>query len=141
MSSTTGNLQPAGKAFTIGLWAAQIVGGVFFCFAGFTKLTTPIPELSAMMPWTGAYSEHFVRFIALVDLAGGLGLLLPSLTRIQPNLTVLAALGCIVLQLLAMGLHASRGEFMVLPLNVFLLGISAFIWWGRGRRLPIDARL
>lgn len=141
MSSNTSSLQPAGKALTIGLWAAQIVGGLFFCFAGFTKLTTPMPELSAMMPWTGDYSEHFVRFIGLVDLAGGLGLLLPSLTRIQPNLTVLAALGCIVLQLLAMALHASRGEYMVLPLNLFLLSISAFVWWGRGRRLPIDARL
>lgn len=140
MSADTMSQQPAGKALTIGLWAAQVVGGLFFCFAGFTKLTTPIPELSAMMPWTGAYSEPFVRFIGLVDLAGGLGLLLPSLTRIKPNLTVLAALGCIVLQLLAMALHASRGEYMVLPLNVFLLGISAFIWWGRGKRLPIQPR-
>lgn len=140
MNSAMSNIQPAGKALTIGLWAAQLVGGLIFCFAGFTKLTTPIPELSAMMPWTGDFSEHFVRLIALVDLAGGLGLLLPSLTRIKPNLTVLAALGCIALQLLAMTLHVSRGELMVLPLNLFLLAISVFIWWGRGRRLPVHPR-
>lgn len=130
----------AGKPLRIGLWVAQVVVAILFCGAGFTKLTTPIPELSAMMPWTGQYSETFVRFIALVDLAGGLGILLPALTRILPRLTVLAALGCVVLQVFAIVFHLSRGEAMVVPLNIVLLALSLFVLWGRGRRVPISPR-
>lgn len=130
----------ASKALRISLWVAQGLVALIFCFAGFTKLTTPLPDLSAMMPWTGQVSPTFVRFIGLVDLAGGLGILLPSLTRIQPRLTVLAALGCVVLQVLAFGFHTMRGEFPVLPLNVVLLALSVFILVGRSQWAPVTAR-
>lgn len=92
------------------------------------------------MPWTGELSSGFVRVIGLIDLAGGLGLILPSLTRILPRLTVIAALCCIVLQILASGFHSYRGEFAVLPLNALLLGLVAFIFWGRSAKAPIAPR-
>ena len=131
----------AGTPLRAGLWVAQVLIAVAFCGAGFTKFFTPIPELSQMMPWTGQLPVAFVRFIGLVDLAGGLGILLPALTRIKPGLTVLAALGCVVLQILAIAFHASRGEFMVLPLNFVLLPLSAFVLWGRSKRVPISPRV
>lgn len=140
MTTLTAPNLPTGKALRAGLWIAQILLAVLFCGAGLTKLTTPIPELSQMMPWTGAWPAGFVRFIALVDLAGGLGVLLPALTRIQPRLTVLAALGCVVLQVLAIVLHVSRAEWTVLPLNALLMSLSVFVLWGRGKRVPIDPR-
>ncbi|MHC2707802.1 putative membrane protein [Bradyrhizobium diazoefficiens] len=98
MTATTFETATPGRALRIGLWAAQ--GLIFFVFAsaGLVKLLTPIPQLAAMMPWAGQYSETFVRIIGLIDLAGGIGILLPALTRILPRLTVLAALGCTVLQ-------------------------------------------
>ena len=40
----------------------------------------------------GQVSPSFLYMTAIVDALGGLGLLLPGLTRIQPRLTVLAAL-------------------------------------------------
>lgn len=131
---------PPGKPLRIALWLAQAVVAALFCMSGVMKLTTPIPELSAMMPWTGQLPAGFVRFIGLVDLAGGIGILLPALTRIQPRLTVLAALGCVALQILAMSFHAYRGEFSVLPLNVMLLVLSAFILRGRATKAPIAPR-
>jgi hypothetical protein len=129
-----------GRALRIGLWAAQ--GLIFFVFAsaGLVKLLTPIPQLAAMMPWTGEHSEAFVRIIGLIDLAGGIGILLPALTRILPRLTMLAALGCSVLQVLAIAFHVSRGEAAVTPLNLVLLALSLFVLWGRGRRAPIAPR-
>ena len=133
-------LASTGKPLRIALWIAQGLVAVVFCMSGFTKLATPIPDLAAMMPWTGEVSSGFVRFIGLVDLAGGIGILLPALTRIQPRLTVLAALGCVVLQVLAFGFHASRGEFAVLPMNVVLLALSAFVLWGRGKKVPVAPR-
>lgn len=130
----------AGKPLRIGIWLAQFVAAGLFCMSGIMKLTTPIPELSVMMPWTGELSPTFVRLIGLVDLAGGLGLILPSLTRILPPLTVIAALCCIVLQILAAGFHSFRGEFAVLPLNALLLGLAIFIFWGRAKQAPIAPR-
>ena len=122
------------------LWAAQVLVAAAFTFAGYTKLTTPIETLSAMMPWTGDASEIFVRIIGLIDLAGGLGALLPALTRVLPGLTVLAALGCSVLQVFALVFHLWRGEVMMAPLNIALLALSLFILWGRGRKIPIRPR-
>jgi len=140
MSATTFETPAPGRALRIALWVAQIVLAAVFVSAGFVKLTTPIPQLAAMMPWAGQYSETFVRSIALVDLAGGIGILLPALTRILPRLTVLAALGCAVLQVIALLFHASRGEMPVTPLNVVLLALSLFVLWGRNSKAPIAAR-
>ena len=69
-----------------------------------------------------------------------IGLILPALTRILPRLTPLAALGVSIIQVLAMLFHVSRGEFMVLPLNVVLLALSLFVLWGRERKAPIGPR-
>lgn len=140
MSTTTFETAAPGRALRIGLWTAQVLLAFVFISAGLVKLTTPIPELAAMMPWAGQYSETFVRSIALVDLAGGIGILLPALTRILPRLTVLAALGCAVLQVIALFFHLSRGEAAVTPLNAVLLALSLFVLWGRNGKAPITPR-
>jgi Na+-transporting NADH:ubiquinone oxidoreductase subunit NqrD len=99
-----------------------------------------VAQIEKMWPWTGQVSEPVLRFIAVVDLAGGIGILLPALTRIRPQLTVLAALGCTVLQVLAIGFHASRGEIALTPFNFFLLALCAFVLWGRYKKAPIPPR-
>ncbi len=128
------------KALNVLLWVAQILVATMFCLSGFYKLFTPIPELSAMMPWTGQVPQTFVRFIGIVDTAGGLGVLLPSLTRVAPGLTLIAAGCATVLQLLAIAFHTSRGEAAVTPLNFVLLALILFILWGRWKKVPIPAR-
>jgi hypothetical protein len=55
-------------------------------------------------------------------------------------LTVLAALGCTVLQVLAIGFHASRGEIVLTPFNLFLLALCIFVSWGRSKKVPIRPR-
>jgi uncharacterized membrane protein YphA (DoxX/SURF4 family) len=131
---------PVSKGANIGIWVAQVLAAGLFIMSGVMKTMTPIPELSAMMPWTGEYSVGFVRFIGMVDFAGGLGLLLPSLTRILPRLTVVAAAACVVLQILAIGFHSMRGEFVVLPMNAIYITLALVVLWGRGRKVPISPR-
>lgn len=138
---TTTTLQPpAGRPIRIGLWVAQVLLAVAFCGIGLMKLTTPIPELAATMKWPGEYSPGFVRFVGVIDLLGGLGVLLPSLTRVMPRLSVLAAQGCVVLQVVAIAFHLSRGEANALLLNAVLISLAAFVLWGRSRKLPIAPR-
>lgn len=114
------------------LWAAQIVAGAFYLFAGFMKATRPIPQLASVMRWPGDVQPSFVRFIGGVDAAAGFGLILPMATGILTFLTPLAALGSVVLQVLAIGFHGRRGETkMTLGMNLVLLALSAFVLWGR----------
>lgn len=128
------------KSLHLGLWIAQWLLAVLFVGTGLWKLLTPIPKLAAMIPWAGQVSPAFLYFTALVDLCGGLGLVLPALTRIKPGLTVLAALGCAALQLCAVVFHVSRGEAANTPFNVFLVALALFVAWGRNARAPFVAR-
>ena len=133
---------PAGKFLGISLWIVQGLMFAAFLLFGFQKLFMPPEALAAMwqITWPVEY-PNLLRIMGVVDTVGGLGILLPALTRIQPRLGVLAALGCIMLQLSAIIFHTMRGEFAALPLNVILLAFVAFILWGRGKRAPILPRM
>lgn len=142
MSATTAiDVPRPGVALRVCLWAAQVLIFVAFGAIGLMKLFTPIASLSATVAWAGQYPELFVRFIGAVDLAGGLGILLPALTRIKPGLTVAAALGCTVLQICAICFHLLRGEGAITSLNFVLLALAAFVLWGRARKAPIGPRV
>jgi uncharacterized membrane protein len=134
------NSAKSGKGLNIALWVAQALVGIPFTLFGFMKMTGPIAELSKTMLWAADYPEAFVRVMGAVDMAGGLGLLLPAITRIQPRLTVYAAAGCMALQASAMIFHISRGEAMVTPLNIVFFVLAAFVFWGRRSRSPIAPR-
>lgn len=73
---------------------------------------------------------------ALFDALGGLGILLPSVTRIKPGLTVLGALGCVALMAGAIVFHFSRGEGANTPFNFVLVTLSLFVAWGRYFKAP-----
>lgn len=127
--------------WSIGLWVAQLLLALAFGAAGVMKLFQPIEALGAMMTWVTVTPDLLVRFIGFVELAGALGMILPALTRILPFLTPLAALGFAIIQVLAIGVHASLGETaMSLPMNLVLLALSLFVAWGRFRKAPISPR-
>jgi putative oxidoreductase len=119
----------------VGLWVAQGLLAAAFGVAGLTHATRPIAEMAKMAPWTSALPEGMVRFIGVVELAGALGLVLPGLTRVRPALTGWAAAGLAAVMALAMVVHIARGEPQVLPVNLVLGGIAAFIAWGRGMKV------
>ena len=121
------------------LWIVQALLAVAFVFNGCAKLAIPLQALSQKMPWTGEHPT-LVRVTALVDITGGLGLLLPALTRFTPGLSVLAALGCSVLQVCAIIFHVLRGEAILTPLNFVVLALLLFVLWGRGKKIPIPSR-
>ena len=132
-------LKPS-KALLAALWGAQILLALVYIPAGGMKLLAPVAEVAANIPWAGDVSETFVRFIGIVDLAAGLGVLLPTLTRVAPQMTVLACLGSVALQLCAMGFHLSLAEYSVLPFNLLLVALALFVAWGRSSRARILPR-
>jgi len=122
------------KSLVVGLWVAQILLALTFAGTAIWKLATPRAALATMIPWAGEVSARLFYFTAAADLAGGLGVLLPSATRIAPRLAALAALGCAVLQLSAIVFHVSRGEVVNTWFNLLLVALSLFVAWGRGTR-------
>lgn len=128
--------------WTIGLWVAQVLLAIVYLMAGGMKLSQPMTGLAAMgMGYATALPEPFVRFVGLMEVLGATGLILPSVTRILPWLTPLAAVGLSVVQVSAIILHATRGETaMTLPLNLVLLGLALFVVWGRTRKAVISPR-
>lgn len=141
--TTTGTPHPAAepsKGIDRGLWAVQGLLAVTFAGTGIWKLATPIPALAAKMPWMGQVSPGLLYATAVFDLLGGVGVLLPAVTRIRPGLTVLAALGCVALQASAIVFHVSRGEVANTPFNFLLVVLALFVAWGRHSRAPIRPR-
>lgn len=124
----------------IALWIVQFLLAFAFGFAGFLKLTQPMEKLVAQMVWPGALPEALVRFIGASELLGALGLLLPSLLRLKPGLTPLAALGLTVVMLLAAGFHLMRGEFAAIGFNSLFGAMTLFVAWGRFKKVPILPR-
>ncbi len=132
--------EPPSKALVLSLWIVQGLLAVTFVGTGIWKVTTPIPRLAAMIPWAGQVPPALLYTTALFDTLGGLGVLLPSLTRIKPQLTVLAALGCVALMAAAILFHFSRGEAENTPFNFLLVGLSLFVAWGRRERAAVRPR-
>jgi putative oxidoreductase len=141
--SATVSAAPIGqssKVLPVALWIAQLVLAAMFGMAGVMKLTAPIAVLAQNMVWPGDVPAALVRVIGASELSGALGLLLPSLTRIKPALTPLAAAGLAVIMLLAAIFHIARGEGQMVPVNVALGAVAAFVAWGRLTRARIAPR-
>ncbi len=64
---------------------------LLFLFAGVMVL--PIEEMTKQIPLPGL----FLRFIGVDEVPGAVGLILPSLLRIRPGLTPLAAVCLVVI--------------------------------------------
>jgi putative oxidoreductase len=126
------------KILNFSLWVSQVIVAAMFAMAGSAKATQPIAELSTRMPWAADIPEALVRFIGISELAGAIGLVLPALTRIRPGLTPLAAAGLTTIMVLAAVFHAARGgEGAGIIVNVVIGSLTAFIAWGRYRKVPI----
>ena len=82
------------------LWIIQILLALLFLFAGGTKLVLPADVLQSMgSPNQVQMPVLFIKFIGLVEVLGGLGLVLPGLLRIKKGLTPLAAIGLTIVMI------------------------------------------
>ncbi len=141
MSMISETEKPTNKKWNIGLWVVQALLAAMFLMAGFTKLTSAPADMVAMgMLWAENAPVALIRFIGFAEVLGALGLILPAATRIKPDLTKLAALGLAAIMVLAFGLHAYRGEFGVMPVNIIVFALAMLVIWGRTNKAPITDR-
>jgi hypothetical protein len=113
----------------IAYWIVAGVLGAFYLYSGGLKLLRSKEQLAPTMGWVDRVPMPAVRLIGAVEVLGVLGLVLPPLTGVATGLALAAAVGFVVLQLCATGLHLSRGEAKQIGLNVGLLVIAAVTVW------------
>lgn len=128
------------KGINIALWIAQVLLGAIFIMAGGMKAFQSTEVLAESLPWISSTPATLVKFIGVSELMGGLGLLLPSILRIKPYLTVWAAIGLAVVMILAAGFHSYGGEFSVIGANALFMILALFIAWGRSKKVLIPSK-
>ena len=116
----------------IALWIIQILLALLFIFAGGTKLYYSPEVLAAMGPPNQVHLPGlFLKFIGVCEILGGLGLVLPGLFKIRPQLTSLAAAGLLIIMIGAVVVTiAGPGVGPAVPAVVVGL-LCAFVAYGR----------
>ncbi|HEY7066075.1 MAG TPA: DoxX family protein [Chloroflexota bacterium] len=122
------------KKLGVALWIVQGLLAAFFVLAsGAPKLVLPLDALPMPIP----LPDLFLRFVGVVEVLGGLGLVLPGITRIRPGLTPLAAAGLVLVTIGATVYQLAAGQ----PGNaVFAVAVgcfAAFVAYGRWRLVPL----
>ena len=118
------------------LWIVQVLLGALFIFAGAMKFVMPIEAMQDPIAFPG----WFLRFIGAAELAGGIGLIVPSLLRIKPALTPLAAVGLVIIMIGATAIGVMTGPIVMASIP-FAVGIAAaFVAYGRWRLVPLMER-
>jgi putative oxidoreductase len=129
--------QRKSQGLHISLWIAQGILALMFLMAGFMKSTSPIDELSKNVPWAIDVPEWLLRFIGASEFLAALGLILPSILKIKPRLTPVAASALATVMVLAIFFHVSRSEFPAIGFNAAIGAVAIFIAWGRFAKEPI----
>ena len=120
---------------SITLWTIQGLLAALFVFAGSMKFLMPMEEMTKDVAWPA----WFIYFIGAAEVLGGLGLVLPDLSRIRPGLTPLAAAGLVVIMIGAVvtTLAIGGGAGALFPAVVGVL--AGVVAYGRWRTAPHQA--
>ncbi len=94
------------RAVHVLLWSVQVLLAFVFLFAGIVKLRMGAATLAQFTGLPGA----FMLFIAVAEIAGALGLVLPGLFGVKRSLTPLAAVGLVTIMAGATTVMASTGQ-------------------------------
>jgi uncharacterized membrane protein YphA (DoxX/SURF4 family) len=121
----------------IALWIIQALLAALFLFAGGMKLAMPIEEMMKQMPLP--LPGWFVRLTGVVEVLGGIGLIVPWLLRIKPGLTPLAAAGLVIVMIGATVYTLASGEIASVPMPLVVGILAGFVAYGRWKLTPLRA--
>ena len=137
MTTTTLNSHQArarADYLNITLWTFQGWIAMFFIAAGYAKLSEPMENLIVLMQWLAMASEAFVRGLGLAEIVLAVMVLAPLVSwRFGRPLLLTAAAGLLVLEAIALGVHAFGLDLGLSLTNVFLLAVTAPVLWLRRR--------
>jgi len=109
------------------LWVAQGFVALVVALTGSTKLLLPREQLAHKMHWAATWPRWRIKLLGFSEVAGAVGLVLPTATGIAPVLTPIAALCLAALMAGAIPTHRRLGEGFLpaLLVGVLCLGVAA----------------
>lgn len=113
----------------IAVWIVSALLAVMYLIAGSFKTFRSLDALRPMMAWVET-TKKWTRVIGVVEILGALGLILPRLLDIAPWLSIAAAFGLALVQVLAIPVHLRMKDYTSLPMNVVLLAAALFVGIG-----------
>ena len=120
------------------LWILQILLALAFLFAGGTKLVLPTEVLNSMAPPNSIlFPGWFLKFIGLCEVLGALGLILPGVFHRKQHLTILAAIGFLIIMIGAMVVTFITGGVMAASSPFVFAVLCLFIAYGRWKVRPL----
>jgi uncharacterized membrane protein len=119
------------------LWVLQILLGVYFIAIGVMHFVVP-DGLPDQMGWMYDLSTSVHVAAGVAEILGGLGLILPGLTGIRPELTWMAAAGLVLVMVAAAAWHLSRGEVTNIGVNLLNAAVLAFVAYQRWGPRPLS---
>ena len=114
--------------------------GIALVGAGVFKLSLSYDQAVEVFPWAADVPGLF-RVTSVLDALGGVGIVLPSLIRVLPRTTVVAAAGVVLLMLSSVVFYVLRGEAAEIAPSVAIGIAAAFVAWGRWRVVAITGQL
>jgi uncharacterized membrane protein YphA (DoxX/SURF4 family) len=111
----------------IAVWIVSWVLAVGFVAGGVARALLPPERLTRMWPWVTELPIPLLKTIAVFEILGGLGLVLPVLTGILPILTPIAACALALVMVLAIGWQIRRRSWKDLPINVLFGALCVFV--------------
>jgi hypothetical protein len=113
---------------TIAFWIVAGIAAFAFLAAGGMKLVRPVPALKeGGMGWVDDFSTPAVKLIALAEVLGAIGLIVPPLVGIAPILSPIAGIALAVIMAGAVIVHLRRKETATPAIVLTLLPIAAAV--------------
>ncbi|WP_020015854.1 DoxX family protein [Promicromonospora sukumoe] len=127
----------------IALWTVAGLLALAYVAGGLLKVVLSKQRIratgGASAAWTDDVSQARIKTIGVLEILGGLGLVLPGLTGVAPELVPLAALGLAMIMVGAAVTRISRREYRLLVPDLAYLVLIAFVLWGRLGPVPLAA--
>ncbi len=118
----------------VALWTVAGILAAVLLVSSITKLLVPRENLAAIGragEWTPDFSPRFLKAIAVPELLGAVGLIMPAVLDIAPILVPLAASGAVLLFAGAATMRFRRGERATIVVDLGYLAMAAFVAAGR----------
>jgi hypothetical protein len=118
----------------IALWIVAGLLAVVYVGSGGLKIIARKETIAATGPaasWTEGFTPRSIKAIGVLEVLGGLGLVLPPVFGIAEDLVPLAALGLAMIMVGAAVTRISRHEYTLMVADLAYLVLIGFVLWGR----------
>ncbi|MFV2104806.1 DoxX family protein [Micromonospora sp. LOL_024] len=125
----------------LALWIAAGLLAVVALAGGISKTFVPWERLRKIRggEWVGHFSVGFVKTLGVLEILAAVGLILPAVLDVAPDVVPVTATCWVLLMVGAMITHLRHGSPRFMVLNLIYLALAAFVAWGRFGPEPFTA--